>query len=228
MKAVVMIPYWAGYAFPKESMTRRDTVSVGGRSLMDHTVQIANGIPNIDDVIIYASNDDVLKQLRDASLCKFFRRPSGLDDQGVSIEDIIGSFLSITDADVIILMHPKSPFLRPKSIAECMDKVVNEGFDSAFVATSPNKLAWFRGQPLNYSLAKNEDTPSMSSIDPVILESSSVYVFTRALFESSRRRIGSDPFIKIVGHFEGFEIDQEDDHRVADLIMNAGLESYGE
>lgn len=226
MKKVVLIPYWAGYSFPDQSMARRDTVKIGGRSLMDHTIQIANGIDNIDDVIVYASSDKVLSELSNKTHCSYLKRDSDLDNQGVSIEDIVERFLSISDADLIILMHPKSPFLRPKSIAECVNKVMNKEHDSAFIATSSKKLAWFRGKPLNYTLAKNEKTPGMSSIEPVILESSSVYVFTRALFESSRRRIGNDPFVKIVGHFEGFEIDQEDDYKVADLIMNAGLEVY--
>ena len=50
------------------------------------------------------------------------------------------------------------------------------------------------------------------------------YVFTRKLFKRTRRRVGVNPYVRFVSHFEGFEIDRADDYQIAELIINAGLD----
>ena len=75
---------------------------------------------------------------------------------------------------------------------------------------------------LNYLIDK--DTTILSELEPVLIESSSIYVFTRALFKKNRHRIGENPYIKEVGHFEGFEVNNKDDLTMAELMINAGLD----
>ncbi len=224
MKTVVMIPYWEKYRFPDDGINNRDTLNIGGHSLLERAVKIANDVENIDNVIIYSSNESVVKLLDDNIQYSFINRDPDLDDQNASIEDIIERFLAISDADNFVLMHPRCPFTRSKSITDCINKVIKDDYDSAFIATCYKKLAWYEGKPLNYSLNKGGSTQNVSQLEPVVLESSSVYVFTRELFEKTRRRIGINPYIKIVGRFEGFDIDCVDDYEIAELIVNAGLD----
>jgi len=224
MNIVAMIPYWDKYKFPDQSVRNRDTLKIGGSSLIERVVDLVQGVKQIDDIIIYSSNEKV-KNFVDASLeCKFLKRDVILDDENISIEDIIESFLKKTDADVIVLMHPKCPFLRLESLEDCINKVVSGGFDSAFIGSKHKKMAWFKGEPLNYSLVSGGNTQSLSSLEPVIFELSSVYVFTRKLFKRTRRRVGVNPYVRFVSHFEGFEIDRADDYQIAELIINAGLD----
>ena len=136
---------------------------------------------------------------------------------------IIVSFLSKNDADVVVLIHPKSPFLKPKTIEECIAKVCSLEYDSSFTANIIRKPIWFNNRPLNFS--ENHDIPKISQLNPVIIETSSVYVFTRKLFTLKRSRVGDKPFIKKIGHIEGLEIETEDDYKMAELIINAGLNS---
>ncbi len=224
MKIVAMIPYWEKYQFPDDNIKNRDTMKIGGHSLLERTISICNNVPVIDEVVIYSSNEQILELLDEKLKYKFQQRDVDLDQQSVSIEDIIERFLSVSGADIIVLIHPRCPFIRSGSIDECINKVINDSFDSAFIATRYKKLAWFRGQPLNYSLEKGGNTLNVSDVEPVILESSSVYVFTRELFEQTRRRIGSNPYMKFVGRFEGFDIESIDDYEIAELIVNAGLD----
>ena len=122
-----------------------------------------------------------------------------------------------------MLIHPKSPFLKPKTIEECIAKVCSLEYDSSFTANIIRKPIWFNNRPLNFS--ENHDIPKISQLNPVIIETSSVYVFTRKLFTLKRSRVGDKPFIKKIGHFEGLEIETEDDYKMAELIINAGLNS---
>lgn len=225
MKTVVFIPYWAEYSFPEESLNQRDTVTLGGYSLIDYAVRIADQVDAVDYAVVYASDERVLDSIQNKNKCSFVQREKDLDAQGVSIEQIISRFLQTTDADMIVLMHPKNPFLKASTVSTCIEKVQRGDFDSAFIASKARKLAWFKGEPLNYSLEK--DVPGSSAIEPVLLETSSLYVFTRKLFESVGRRVGSKPYIHEIGHFEGFEVDRPDDFAIAELIVNAGLEFNG-
>ena len=226
MKIVVMIPYWCEYKYPDRSIKDRDSLKIGGHTLLEHTVRIAQQVEKVDDVIIYASNEQTLDLLDDSVKCSFQKRDIDLDNQNTSIEDIIERFLSISDADSFVLMHPRCPFIRSQTITDCITKVVDQEFDSAFVASRHSKLAWFKGKPLNYSLDKGGATTHLTSIEPVILESSAVYVFTRELFEATRRRIGENPYMKFIGRYEGFEIGSTDDYEIAELIVNAGLDIF--
>jgi len=224
MKIVAMIPYWKEYRFPDQSISNRDTLTVGGHSLIERVVRTLQKVKEIDEIVIYTSNVQV-KELLDKSLkYVLLNRDSDLDDENISIEDIISRFMNNSDADIILLMHPKCPFLKPESISDCINKVVDGEYDSAFIGSQHKKLAWFNGKPLNYSLESGGSTQSLSSLEPVVFESSSVYVFTRELFDKSRRRVGLNPHMKFVGHFEGFEIDRAEDFEMAELIVNAGLD----
>lgn len=227
MKIDALIPYWQEYKFPDQSISNRDTVRIGGHSLIERAVKTLQNIELIDNIIIYSSNEKVKDLLEGSLEYTFQKRDLDLDDESVSIEDIIERFIKTSDADVVVLLHPKCPFLKSESIAECIVKVAKEDYDSAFIGSQLRKLSWFSGKPLNYSLKRGGNTPSLTSLEPVIFESSSVYVFTRKLFEKTRRRTGLNPYMKFVGHFEGFEIDREEDYEIAELIVNAGLDVIG-
>lgn len=224
MKVVAMIPYWEQYKFPDKNIINRDTLNIGGHSLLERMISICNQVEEIEETVIYSSNEQALDSLDKGLSFNFQKRSTELDGQHVSIEDIIERFLLSFDTDVMVLVHPRCPFIKPSSIADCVRKVCIEHYDSAFIATQYKKLAWFNGKPLNYSLKKGESTTNVSDIEPVILESSSVYVFTKSLFNKTRRRISKKPFVNLVGSFEGFDIESVDDYEIADLILNAGLD----
>jgi CMP-N-acetylneuraminic acid synthetase len=222
MKVVALIPFWSDYQSSVSGKGCRPLIKIGGKTLINRTVEIINRINSIEEVVIFASNDKVLDFFDDNVRYKFLNRDEYLDSDKISIEDIINDFLRESDADIVVLMHPKSPFIKPKTIQECIEKVVSGKFDSAFVASSIRKHAWYQGSPLNYS--KFKDTPALSKIDPILVETCSVYVFTRKMFENSRHRISENPYVKEVGHFEGFEVDRKDDLKMAELIINSGLD----
>jgi len=223
MKVVAIIPFWSNYQPSQNALNCIPLVYLGGKSLISRTVELINQIKLIDEVVIFASDDQFVNYMDDKAQYNFLKRDQCLDSEKTSIEDIIKSFLLTNSADIIVLIHPKSPFLKPETIEDCIEQVLSLKYDSAFTANSIRKPIWFRDKTLNYS--QNQDTPALSKIDPVIVETSSVYVFTRDLFDKKRRRIGEKPFIKKIGHFEGFEIEREDDYKMAELIVNAGLNS---
>ena len=222
MKIVALIPFWSEYQYVNNEIICRSLLEIGGKSLINRSIEILNRVALIDEVIIFSSSEKIIKHLDHNLQYKFLKRDQLLDSDKVSIEDIIESFFQNSDASIVVLMHPKSPFIKFRTIQSCVDKVASGEFDSAFVAQSIKKHVWFKNERLNYS--KNHDTPSLSSIDPILIEMSSVYVFTRELFKKYRSRIGLKPYIKEISHFEGFEVESLDDFEMSELIINSGLD----
>ena len=221
MKISAVIPYWSGYLFPEGNLKLRDEVKLGGRSLIDYSVDLLAKANEIDRIFIYSSDKKIMNLITDQNICTHIQREVNLDNQNVSIETIIKAFLTKNDADIIILMHPKNPFLSINTLSMCINAVKTGKYDSACAVSKPKKLAWFQDSPLNYAIGK--DTPALSKVDKLTLELSSLYVFTRKLFEEKYTRIGENPFFAEVSHFEGFEIEKEDDLEIGELIINAGL-----
>jgi len=221
MKVVSLIPYWSQYIGNENNKMSRNIMKVGGRYLINYSIEKLDGTSNIDDVVIYSSSSDIKRYIENDLKYQFLTRPKWLDDNGVTIEQIIKQFLQDSDADVIALLHPNSPFLNPKTITECVSKVVSGEYDSAFTGYKFQKLAWYKGVPLNY--AQDKKVPTLSQVEPVIFEQASLYVFSRRMFDKFERRIGKKPFIKFIDHFEGFDVNTKEDLDIAELIVNSGM-----
>jgi len=194
---------------------------LGGVPLVNYTVRALDKVSALDEVVIFASEPSICKHIQPGLKYKFLKRSEALDDQGTTIQDLIKEFLKLDSADIIVLLHITSPFLKSDTIVDCLSKVSSGEYDSAFTAHEIRKFCWFKGKPLNYSL--NKPTPRTQDIDPVVVEQSSLYVFKREVFEKTGQRIAAKSYIKNIDHFEGHDIDTPEDFKVAELIVNTGV-----
>lgn len=194
---------------------------LGGMPLVNYAVRTLNKVKGVDEVVLFASEPSICQHLKQGLQCRFVKRPEFLDTSTTTIQDLIREFLAVYPADIVVLLHISSPFLRPETIEECLEAVQSGRHDSAFTAVEVKKFCWFRERPLNYSLEGL--TPRTQDLDPVLVEQSSLYVFTTQLFRETSQRVSLRSYIKRIDHFEGHDIDTEEDFRVAELIVNTGV-----
>lgn len=216
MKIVGMIPARLG----TDKVPYQNVKELGGMPLLNYTVRAMNKVNVIDEIVLYASDQAICEYINQGLRYTFMRRPAELDSPDTKIQDIITSFLKEVEADIVVLWHITSPFLKPETIIECIEKVRSGEYDSAFTALEIKKFCWFQGKPLNYSLEK--PTPRTQDIPPIIVEQSHLYIFRPILFEKTGQRISGSPYIKIIDHFEGHDIDTPEDFKIAELIVNTG------
>ncbi len=213
MKIVGFIPYWLDY--------NKNMQKLAGRHLINYSLSLLNKAEFIDEIVVFASCPDIIEHIERDLDYSFWQRPIYLDQEDITIEEIIFEFLKNSDADIIVLLHPTSPFLQIATLSECIEKVRLGTNDSAFTAYKHHKFAWYKGKPLNYSL--NKATPKLKEIEPIILEQASLYVFSRKMFINKSRRIGDNSFIKEINHFEGHDVKEVEDFEIAELIINSGM-----
>lgn len=204
-----------------ERVPRKNVRPLGNVPLVNYVVRTLNMVELIDNIVIFASEPSITEYIEKGLKCKFMQRPAYLDSNEAKVQDFIGEFLKREEAEVIVLLHITSPFIKPETISECIRNVISGKHDSAFAALEIKRFAWYQGKPLNYSL--EEPTPRTQDIEPILFEQSGLYVFRREVFETSGRRISATPFIKLVNLFEGHDIDTIEDFQLAELILEKQL-----
>ncbi len=201
-----------------QRVPQKNIKKLGGVPLVNYALWTMNKIELINEIIVFASEPSICDFIKSGIRYKYLERPAFLDTQVAKVQDLIREFLKLYDADIIMMFHITSPFLRPETVHECLEKVRFGGYDSALTAFMIDRRCWFKGKPLNFSYEEEDG----GQISPVIVEHS-IYVFKKEVFETTGQRISNNPYIKIIDHFEGHDIDTTEDFRIAELIVNTGL-----
>ena len=214
MKRVAFVPI----RLNSQRVEGKNLRELGGRPLMTYLLKTLTQVENIDEVYLYCSNPDVQQYLPEG--VKFLQRDERLDSNTTLGEEIYDAFTSEVDADIYILAHATSPFIRTATIADAVARVESGEYDSAFSAERVQTFAWWDGKPLNYSLDR---IPRTQDLEPVYVETSAFFVFEREVWRSKRRRIGERPYVAVTDRIESMDIDNPDDFLLAEAIVAANL-----
>lgn len=214
MKRVAFVPI----RLNSQRVEGKNLRELGGRPLMTYLLQTLVLVENIDEVYLYCSNPDIQQYLPEG--VKFLQRDERLDSNTTLGEEIYDAFTSEVDADIYILAHATSPFIRTATIADAVARVESGEYDSAFSAERVQTFAWWDGKPLNYSLDR---VPRTQDLEPVYVETSAFFVFEREVWRSKRRRIGERPYMAVTDRIESMDIDNPDDFLLAEAIVAANL-----
>lgn len=192
---------------------------LGGRPLMTYILDTLRDCERIDETYVYCSDPDIARHLPDG--VKFLRRDPALDSDSTLGEEIYDAFTREVDADIYVLAHATSPFIRRATVDDAVARVGSGEYDSAFSAERIQTFAWYEGRTLNYS---PERVPRTQDLEPVFVETSAFFVFRREVWRDMRRRIGLRPYMAVTDRIESMDIDYPDDFRLAEAIVAAGLD----
>lgn len=191
---------------------------LGGRPLMTYLLGSLVAAKNIDKVYVYCSNPAICEYLPEG--VEFLQRDERLDSNTTLGEEIYDAFTSEVDADIYILAHATSPFIRTATIEDAVARVESGEYDSAFSAERVQTFAWWEGKPLNYSL---EHIPRTQDLEPVYVETSAFFIFRKEVWRTLHRRIGERPYTAVTDRIESMDIDNPDDFLLAEAIVAAKL-----
>ena len=200
-----------------QRLPRKNVLPLAGRPLVNWVLETLN-TAKVDESVIYAADDEITRHIEPDINYRFVQRPAWLDTDEAKVQDFVGSFLDDVEGDVVVLLHITSPFITSATVDACVDAVVSGEHESAFAALEMQRFAWFRGEPLNYRL--DLPTPRTQDLDPVLVEQSGLYVFTRDLFRRSGRRIADLPYIHPIDPMEGHDIDTAEEFELAEMIAS--------
>ena len=214
MKRVAFVPI----RLNSQRMERKNLRELGGRPMMTYLLESLAAAKNIDEVYVFCSNPEVEKYL--PAGVKFLRRSEELDQNTTLGREIYDAFTQEVDADIYILAHTTSPFIRTSTIEQAVDAVESGEYDSAFSAERIQTFTWWQGKPLNYAL---ESVPRTQDLEPIYVETSAFFIFKKELWLKHHRRIGFKPYIAVTDRVESMDIDNPDDFTLAEAIVKAEL-----
>ncbi|MCD7924372.1 acylneuraminate cytidylyltransferase family protein [Phocaeicola sp.] len=187
---------------------------LGGIPLMCHILHTLTSIKVIDEIYVYCSQEEIIKYL--PSGVRFLKRPKFLDEDATLGKDIYEEFVKTIDADIYVLAHTTSPFMKKETVENALDQIINSGYDSAFSCEKVQTFAWFKNRPLNYEL---KEIPRTQTIEPIYVETSAFFMFKRDVWKISKQRIGFNPYFALVDKIEGVDIDWPEDFEFAEKII---------
>ena len=184
-----------------------------GNTLVQMIERTLTQVPELDERYVFCSDERITDYLVPG--VTFLRRPAFLDTAQATPQDIIREFSRLVPADIYMVSHATSPFVKPERFSECLRRVQSGEFDSAFTCEKIQRLLWQNGKPLNFEADR---VPRTQDLPPIYSEVSAAYVFQREVFQRLNRRIGEHPFLCEVSGIECVDIDYPEDFDIANAL----------
>lgn len=170
-------------------------------------------VPEVDEIVAFCSDERIKDYLLPG--VKFLKRPTSLDTKETLCGDIICTFLEMHKADIYVMSHATSPFIKPERFSQCINAVKSHQYDSAFACKKLSNFIWYQGKPLNFRLDK---APRTQDMEAAYCELSTPYVFTPHVFETYHGRSGENPFMCECSEIESIDVDYPEDFALADMV----------
>lgn len=196
---------------------------LGGKPLYHHVVETLLKTPSVGEVIIDTDSEFIMKDAAEhLPEVRLVERPAHLRDGRTPMNDVLAHTLKYATHDDVMQTHSTNPFVRPKTFARAIQNYFEDReVDSVFGVTRIQGRLWTRDlTPVNHDpavLARTQD------LDPIYLENSCFYIFSKQSFTRSANRLGSSPRAVEVDALEAVDIDEEVDFRLAEAIVGTSL-----
>ena len=211
MKIVAFVPI----RLNSKRVVGKNLKMLGKKPLMHYILETLTKVPLIDEIYVYCSDETITEHLPEG--IKFLKRNPLLDRDETLGEEIYDAFVKDVDADVYLLGHTTSPFIKAETIENALQKVLSGEHDSAFSAQKVQTFTWFNGKPLNYNL---KNIPRTQEIEPIYVETSSFYIFRREVWTQEHQRVGATPYMALIDQIEGIDIDYPEDFEFAEKVID--------
>jgi len=199
---------------------------LAGKPLFHHILDTLLACAEISRVVVDTDSPTIMDSLRqDYPQVVILRRPEHLCADTIPMNEVLLHDTAQVPGDLYLQTHSTNPLLRPQTVSAAIQTLLANypSYDSLFSVTRMQKRLWDGlTRPLNHNpaiLLRTQDLP------PVYEENSCMYLFTRQTLETRRNRLGERPFMFEMDASEAWDIDEEMDFLIADLLLSQRLKS---
>jgi len=175
----------------------------------------------IENVIINTDSKTIIKDAQEnfKNEINIINRPTQIQGDFVSMNDIIAYDLSQLEGEHFLQTHSTNPLLKTNTIDKAIEKYFEdlEKFDSIFSVTKVQTRFYDKNaKAINHNpneLLRTQDLEIMYE------ENSNFYIFSKKSFKlSNNKRIGLKPQIFEINKLEAIDIDEIEDFIIAELL----------
>jgi CMP-N-acetylneuraminic acid synthetase len=194
---------------------------LAGKPLFHHILDTLKACPEISQTVVDTDSPVVMEGIR-----KFYpgvvllERPQELRADTIPMNEILMYDTAQVPADFYLQTHSTNPLLRSETVSKAILALTDNypAYDSLFAGTRLQSRLWDGlSRPINHNpaiLLQTQDLP------PVYEENSCIYIFTRQNLEARRNRLGERPYLFVMDRDEAWDIDEELDFLIADILLS--------
>ncbi len=194
---------------------------IAGKPLYHYILTSLQAVKEIDQIVVDTDSEKIIEGLKiDFPSIKIIKRPEHLRADTIPMNEILLHDTEIIKADLYLQSHSTNPLLKPETISNAINQLLDKipAYDSLFSVTKLQTRLWDQlTRPINHNpsiLLRTQDLP------PIFEENSCIYIFQRKTLVERRNRIGEMPMMFEVDRSEAFDIDEELDFLLADLMIS--------
>jgi len=194
--------------------------NLAGKPLFHHIIETLNQVPLISGIVVDTDSPVIIDQLEKTfPKVQVINRPQKLRADTIPMNEILMYDTGQVPADLYLQTHSTNPLITAESINNALKLMIAKypAYDSLFSVTRIQARLWDSlSRPINHNpsiLLQTQNLP------PVYEENSCFYLFTRQTLEIRRTRIGERPYLFEISKSESWDIDEEEDFAIAEMIM---------
>lgn len=193
--------------------------NLAGIPLYQHIIHSLLAVPEVNEIVVDTDSPVILDGLQQHfPQVTRLERPERLRADTIPMNEILAYDTEQVSADLYLQTHSTNPLLRPATISCAIQALLASypAYDSLFSVTRLQTRLWDQlGRAINHNpaiLLQTQDLP------PVYEENSCIYIFSRATLLARRNRLGDRPLMFPIDAAEAWDIDEEIDFSIVDLL----------
>jgi CMP-N-acetylneuraminic acid synthetase len=196
--------------------------NLAGKPLFHHIIEILSQAPLLSGIVVDTDSPMIIEQLeKEFPKVQVIDRPQHLRADTIPMNEILMYDTGQVPADMYLQTHSTNPLVTAETIQKALQVMIAKypAYDSLFSVTRIQARLWDSlARPINHNpsiLLQTQDLP------PVYEENSCFYLFTRQTLEIRRSRIGERPYLFELSKSEAWDIDEEEDFAITEMIMKS-------
>lgn len=214
-----------------KGVPRKNIKPMAGKPLIQYTVDAVKACELIDTYIIN-TEDEEIRQVAESLGVRTQNRPEDFwyDNTFQEVDRLLQWSVADLESqgesfDLIVLLYATAPLRRTEHITDCVDLVLNQGFDSALTLVEDRSYIWRKTgdgpkevEPVNYDPKKRG--PNQKEGWNQWIENKAVYVMKRDLLMETGCRLGGRMGFVEMSKLDSIDIDRPEDFELAERILN--------
>ena len=213
-----------------KGVPRKNIKLMAGKPLIQHTIEATQACPLINRYLVN-SEDSEIRAVAESLGVETQNRPEDYWHDNTfqevdrllqwAVQDLENQGITI---DIVVLLYPTAPLRPTQTITDCIDLVLNQGYDSALTLREDRSYIWQRVdddntvKPVNYDPKKRG--PNQKEGWNQWIENKAVYAMKRDLLMNEGCRLGGKVGYVEMSKLESIDIDRPEDFQLAELIMS--------
>jgi CMP-N-acetylneuraminic acid synthetase len=203
-----------------ERVPNKNLRSMCGKPLCFWILETLSEVAAVSTIVVNTDSDEIAAKVERNFDVVIHRRPQELCGDFVSMNRIIAYDLDqLADRRWFLQTHATNPLLSAPTVRHALD-VFEKNLPQHDSLFSVNRLQErfydVNGKPINHDPSTLERT---QDLEPIFVENSNLYVFSRDSFRARNHRIGAHPKLFEMDELEATDIDEKSDWTLAEALL---------